>query len=327
MKRIGIKEWFPWAAMFLFLLSALPSPAQTPSQGEEVGLRMDVDKRQVEVGESLSLTIEFKQLAVGGNNMSSEPNFPTPELFQARGSFTSSQVTIVNQQTAQTTTTHLTLVAVKPGTESLGPASIIFQDPQGKRREITSNVINVTVTEKKGFSLFGGSKSEPTPAAQSSQPPDDGLRDVKPLLPDPLLWLFKAGLVILIILLIVGYVLWKVWGPKKKTLKATPILGQEGRLREAWKKLADEELSADDFCRSLSSIIRECLEYHFGFSALDFTTEEIFRELKNHKLTDKQTETVEKCLKACDRVLYADGNLTGRDTLRSLASSLLPKIQ
>ena len=33
----------------------------------------------------------------------------------------------------------------------------------------------------------------------------------------------------------------------------------------------------------------------------------------------------EKCLKTCDRVLYADGNLTGRDNLRALCSALLPK--
>ncbi len=36
-------------------------------------------------------------------------------------------------------------------------------------------------------------------------------------------------------------------------------------------------------------------------------------------------EAVEKCLKACDRVLYADGNLTGRDALKTLAANLLPK--
>ena len=208
MKTNGSNWKRAWALLLMIFVLAAPLAAQAPSQGEEVGLRLDVDKRQLEVGESLSLIIEFKQLVVGGNVISAEPNLPTPELFQARSSSTSTQVTIVNQKTAQVTTTHITLEAVKPGSETLGPASVIFQDPSGKRREITSNVINVTVTEKKGFSIFGGAK--PTPPPEGNQPstsqPDDALRGLKPLLPDPLLFLFKAGLLILILLLIVGFI-------------------------------------------------------------------------------------------------------------------------
>jgi len=322
-------SWVSLALLGIFFLTASLG-AQAPSQGEEVGLRLDVDKRQVEVGESLSLTIEFKQLAVGGNVVSANPNLPTPELFQPRGSSSSTQVTIVNQKTAQVTTTRVTLEAVKPGSETLGPASVIFQDPSGKRREITSNVINVTVTEKKAFSLFGGSKPASSPDANqppvAASPADNALRGLKPLLPDPFVLFLRIGIWILVLVLIVGFIAWKVWGTKKKASTA-PSLGQAGILREAWKKLSNEDLSSEDFCRSLSSIVRECLEYHFGFEAEDYTTEEIFRELKNHEPTPKQMEAVEKCLKACDRVLYADGNLTGRDTLRTLASNLLPKIQ
>jgi hypothetical protein len=291
---------------------------------------MDVDKREVAVGESLTLTVEMKQVSTSGNVVSGEPQLPTSELFQIQGTNTSSLVTIVNQQTVLTNSTHYSLVAVKAGTEALGPASVIFQDPSGKRQEIKSNVINVTVTEKKPFSLFGGSKPASNTAPDQSpavSPTGDELRGLKPLLPDPLVWLFRIFLVILLIALIGGFLAWRKWGPKKKQTKSVQPLDQEGGLREAWKKLADEDLTAEAFCRSLSSIIRECLEYHFEFPAVDCTTEEIFRELKNHELTPKQQEAVEKCLKSCDRVLYADGNLTGRDTLRSLASSLLPKIQ
>jgi hypothetical protein len=128
------------------------------------------------------------------------------------------------------------------------------------------------------------------------------------------------------VLLLVGLLVWRISSPQKPARNA-PAIGEEGRLREAWKKLGDEELSAEAFCRSLSTLVRECLQYQCGFEAVDFTTEEIFAELKKHELTSKQTEAVEKCLKACDRVLYADGNLTGRDTLKSLAANLLPKVK
>jgi hypothetical protein len=42
-------------------------------------------------------------------------------------------------------------------------------------------------------------------------------------------------------------------------------------------------------------------------------------------LTADETAAVEKCLRTCDRVLYANGNVGARDTLRTLASVLLPK--
>jgi hypothetical protein len=318
--------WPLWLLMFLW---AAPLASQTNTGGEEVGLRMDVDKRQVEVGDSLSLTIEFKQLVVGGSNISAEPNFPTPEHFDARGTFTSSQVTIVNQKTAQTTTTHLNLVATKPGSETLGPASVIFQDPSGKKREITSNVINVTVIEKKPFSLFGGAKPTPqgNPNSSAQTPVDDNLRGLKPLLPESFVPIFKSLLLALIVVLILAFITWKFWGGSKKPARKVPTIGEEGRLREAWRKLADDELSSEAFCRALSTLVRECLQYQCGFEAVDFTTEEIFKELKKKELTTKQMEAVEKCLKACDRVLYADGNLTGRDTLKTLAANLLPKVQ
>jgi hypothetical protein len=45
------------------------------------------------------------------------------------------------------------------------------------------------------------------------------------------------------------------------------------------------------------------------------------------KVSEEDKSAAEKCLKTCDRVLYADGNLTGRDALRVACSSLLPKGQ
>src|SRR5579863_2245552 len=70
------------------------------AQQAEVGLRMDVDKRQVEVGEHLTLTLEFKQIGSGNTSVMGEPQISTPENFEIRGQSSSTQVTIINQQTA-----------------------------------------------------------------------------------------------------------------------------------------------------------------------------------------------------------------------------------
>ena len=128
---------------------------------------------------------------------------------------------------------------------------------------------------------------------------------------------------IAIALLIAGF----IWRQMRKTPKAvsTAPVGKAAQLREAWKKLGKDDLDAKEFCLGLSNLVRECLQFRLGFEAVDLTTEEILKELNQKKLTDDERVATEKCLKACDRVLYADGNLTGRDSLRTMCSTLLPK--
>src|SRR5882672_1553646 len=101
-----------WWGMVLTVLLA----ARAFAQQEEVGLRMEVDKRQVEVGESLTLTLEFKQVGSGNTSVMGQPQISTPENFEIHGQSSFTNVTIINQNTVATTTTKLQLVATKPGT-------------------------------------------------------------------------------------------------------------------------------------------------------------------------------------------------------------------
>lgn len=299
------------------------------AQENEVGLRLEVDKREVEVGDKVTLSIEFRQATGGNNVVMGEPSISTPENFEIRGTSSETSVTMMNQQTMQISKTRLTLVATKAGEETLGPAVVIYQDAQSKKHEIKSNVITVTVSEKSGFSsLF--KKKKPTP---ENQPPstgtanptpasaEDQLRDIKPLLPESS-W-FLIGLAALIVLLIGGF----IWRQVAKSPGGVPppLPGKATQLREAWRKLGKDDLEAKEFCLALSSLVRECLQYRYHFAAVDFTTEEILSELKKQKIGADDASSAEKCLKVCDRVLYADGNLTGRENLRTLCAALLPK--
>jgi hypothetical protein len=290
----------------------------------EVGLRLDVDKRRVEVGESLTLTLEFKQVATGSSSVMQEPSIPTPENFQIRGNSSTTQITMMNGQTMQVSTTTFELVATKAGEATVGPALLIYQDDQGMRRQVKSNEIHVTVVEKTGFSLFGKKKAEPpvaNPVPPAANTPDD-LRAIKGLPPD-FPWLkFLFWSVVLV--LIIGFFVRQLRKWKRTPGKAVPP-GKAAELRAAFKKLNDD-LSAEQFCLGLSNLVRECLQYRYGFSAVDFTTEEILKELEKQKMSADERGGTEKCLKTCDRVLYADGNLTGRDALRTACSALLPKI-
>jgi hypothetical protein len=312
-----------FGVLLMALWGGLVVPPAMAQQGSTIGLRMDVDKRQLEVGDHLTVSIEFKQIG-SGNSATGEPSISTPEHFEIQGQSSATQVTIVNQQEAMVSTTRLSLVATKAGDETLGPALLIYQDPQGQKHEIHSNVVSVTVVEKTGFSLFGKKKADPTPTPEATPDESDAPRDVKPLMNDSymglriLFWLVVAALV-------AGFVWWQFRkkGPADKA-PAVP-LGKAAELRENWKKLSNEDLSSTEFCLGLSSLVRECLQYRFNFPAVDCTTEEILRSLKQLKISDDAFVAAEKCLKTCDRVLYADGNLTGRENLRALCSALLPK--
>lgn len=309
----------------LGLAAILFAASSVFAQTTDVGLRMEVDKRQVQVGESLTLSIEFKQIGAGNVVGMQEPQISTPEHFEIRGSISSTEVHIINNQTAQISTTKLTLIATKPGTEVLGPALLIYQDAQMQKREIKSNVASVTVIEKEGLFTPKKKRAEPPPASPSpAAPSTDDLKDIKPLMPESnpflkiLFWLVIAALV--------GGFLWRQLRKPSGGKSVPPPLGRVQQLRENWKRLGKEELSSKEFCLGLSGLVRECLEYRYGFSAVDYTTGEVLKELDQRNVTGDEMSAVEKCLKTCDRVLYADGNLTGRDALRSLASPLLPKV-
>lgn len=297
------------------------------AQQEAIGLRMDVDGRQVAVGDKLTVSIEFRQIGNGNSPVISGPSIPTPEHFEIRWQTSFTQVNIVNQQSTLTYTTKMTLVATKPGNETLGPASLIYQDPSGKKRELKSNVVNVTVTEKTGFSLFGGKKAEGTPTESPASPPSnpDELRGLKPLLPG-VTDMIRIAFWILVILLAIGFIVWRFLRPRKPSSTAPVPLGVEAQFRDAWKKLGNEDLNSKEFCLGLSKLIRESLQYRYQFPAVNYTTEEILREMSKRKASDDEKAAIEKCLKTCDRVLHADGNLTGRDNLRAMASAVLPKV-
>src|SRR5271157_1766603 len=59
------------------ILLAIFYPCFSRAQQQEVlGLRMEVDKRQVEGGESLTLSLEYKQVGNTGSSSFQEPSLP-----------------------------------------------------------------------------------------------------------------------------------------------------------------------------------------------------------------------------------------------------------
>ncbi len=294
---------------------------------EEIGLKMDVDKRQLEVGDTLTLTLDFKQLGTTNSAVVQEPSIPSSENFEIHGQFSGTRVQQFGHQIAVISTTTYKLTATKVGTAQLGPALLIYRDEQGKNREMKSNIVTVTVNEKTGFSFFGKKNESPAPtaapAAAPAVPTPDELRNIKGLPADSTNWISFAFW--LVVLILIGGFAWRIFTKKPAGPKKIIPVGKEAELKQAWKKLGNDDLSSKEFALGLSNLVRECLQYRFGFEAVDCTTEEVLNELSKLKVTDTEKGAVEKCLKTSDRVLYADGNLTGRDTLRNACAVLLPK--
>jgi hypothetical protein len=290
---------------------------------DQMGLRLDVDKRQVEVGDSLTLTVEFKQIGSGNGMEIQGPSVPTPENFDLRSTQSSTQIIESNGQLYQVSDTKITLVATKEGQETLGPASLVYQDPKLGKREIQSNGLSVTVTPKTGFSLFGHAApaSAVAPAVTPAQP-EDGLRDVKPLLPESF-GFFKWLILFLLVLLAVGFFI-RLRMRRPSPASSATISEEEG-WKDSLRKLFNEDLPSKEFCLKLSIWIRECLEARFSFPAVDYTTGEILRALRQAKASEDVREAAEKCLRVCDRVIYAEGNLGSKDNLKTWASTLAPK--
>lgn len=311
-----------WGLAAAWALAYLPLCAR--AQQGTGDYQLDADKLEVEVGDSVNLTATLKQTGNANFNLTGQPAIPTPEHFQIQGQSNSQQIFMVNQQSGLIFSTQFTLVATKPGEEKLGPAVLTYQDPSGKNRQLQSNTVTVKVVEKSRFSIFGKKKDENPPDQNSQANPDD-LRGIKPLVPEDASWL-RYVIWPLVLLAIGGFIWWQY----RKTAKPggpPPIpVGKEAQLREMWKKLGNEDLDPKEFCLGLSSLVRECLQYRYAFPAVNFTTEQILREMAPRKTSDDEKAALEKCLKTCDRVLHADGNLTGRDNLRAMVSVLLPKV-
>ena len=323
--RMGFSRLKIRGILLGLVLSGAVGAAPLWADDNQVGLQMEVDKRQVEMGDTLTVTLEFKQVGSGGAMVVQEPSIPTPEHFTIRYTSSSTRLVMMNQQMYQVSTTQITLVATQPGQETLGPASMIYQDARLGKRELQSNGALVTVVPKPAFSLFGHKSETPEASAPATAAAAaDDLRDVKPLLPESF-GVFEVLFWLLVALLIAGFIYRRVRRPGKKTSVIPET--EEERLRAAFKKVFSDDLPSKEFCLRLASLVRECLGVRFDFPAADCTTGEILKALGQKEAPEDVREAAEKCLKTCDRVVYADGNLGSKENLRAWTVSLLPKSQ
>jgi hypothetical protein len=145
-----------------------------------------------------------------------------------------------------------------------------------------------------------------TNASSNATVVPDALRDIKPPVELPNIWLWVAiGIGALVLLAVIAALVWFfVLRPKPVAVvpPVPPHVRAKQKLQEALAFLAQPK----PFCTLVSDTVRFYLEERFDFHAPERTTEEFLHELQNtNRLLPDQKETLGEFLKGCDLVKFA----------------------
>jgi hypothetical protein len=145
-----------------------------------------------------------------------------------------------------------------------------------------------------------------TNASPQSTAAQEALRDIKPPLEIPNVWLWVAiGLaVFLLVASAVGLILY--FALRKKQVALPPPIPPHVRARRKLQDALALIAEPKPFCTLVSDTLRFYLEERFNFRAPERTTEEFLHELQaTDRLLPDQKESLGEFLKRCDLVKFA----------------------
>lgn len=140
----------------------------------------------------------------------------------------------------------------------------------------------------------------------SSTPAPDALRDIKPpiAIPNLWLWVWVAIGVVVLTAVIIGLILY--FARRQSQVPVVPPLPAHIRAKQKLEEALGLIAQAKPFCILVSDTIRFYLEERFNFHAPERTTEEFLYELQNtNLLLPDQKESLGEFLKRCDLVKFA----------------------
>ena len=140
----------------------------------------------------------------------------------------------------------------------------------------------------------------------SSTPAPDALRDIKPpmAIPNLWLWVWLAIGALVLAALVVGLALY--FARRRSQVPAAPPVPPHVRAKQKLEEALALIAQAKPFCVLVSDTIRLYLEERFNFRAPERTTEEFLYELQNtNLLLPDQKESLGEFLKRCDLVKFA----------------------
>lgn len=134
----------------------------------------------------------------------------------------------------------------------------------------------------------------------------DALRDIKPPMGFPNVWLWISIAIGVLLLLAAIVALLVYYNRKRNQAPVVPPVPAHVRAKQKLQEALALLGEPKPFCTLVSDIVRFYLEERFSFRAPERTTEEFLYELQNtNLLLADQKESLGEFLKSCDLVKFA----------------------
>ena len=134
----------------------------------------------------------------------------------------------------------------------------------------------------------------------------DALRDIKPPVAIPNVWLWVTIGVAAVIIAAVAIGLILYFALRKKQIAVPPVIPPHVRAKQKLEEALALIAQPKPFCTLVSDTLRFYLEERFTFRAPERTTEEFLHELKaTDRLLPDQKESLGEFLTRCDLVKFA----------------------
>jgi hypothetical protein len=134
----------------------------------------------------------------------------------------------------------------------------------------------------------------------------DTLRDIKPPMEFPNVWLWIAIAAVVLALLALAVGLFLYFMLRRKEVSVVSPLPPHVRAKQKLQEALDLLAQSKPFCTLVADTVRLYLEERFTFRAPERTTEEFLHELQNtNLLLPDQKESLGEFLKSCDLVKFA----------------------
>lgn len=263
----------------------------------QAALKADASKPEVAKGETFTYTLSITEEGDADRPAALKP--PDFGVFRVSGTFSSSNVKVIQGKARRVTEQVYRLSTDKPGKYVIPPAVLVLTDPAtGKAQEMASDEVPVTVL------------AEPRGTFQGLEEDIKDIKEPKTFLDRIKLYFYALfALAVLALLILVGFAFYVV-SKKKAKVVPSPALAVPGLSPrdEALRAIAGAETFRADTARyytAVSDAVRKYLSSVHGIQAMEATTTEIMVQAKKLHVPPESTERLGSLLMEADMVKFA----------------------
>ncbi len=284
-----------WIIAIIAMLCAMGehAPGQIGGGRENLTINLSSDRDKMTIGDLITLTLEVKSPA---STMVKEPDLSAfLQDFELRNA---KKPLVQEKEGEKTSIFQYEITTFTTGKKKLGPLAVRYKltpDESDWRkadtRAITINVESVLPKELKNVDI----------------------KDIKPPMEVNYPWYYYA--IAIALLLLLALLTWLIVRHMRN--KRARRLAEAEAARKSPEEIANERLRAlkesslletgriKEYYSELSEIVREYLEGRYEPHALDMTTMELYRALKDGNITPAAAGDIKALLSQCDMVKFA----------------------